>query len=99
MATNIRLENIHTKEIKEIAIGFSWTSLLFGAFVPLLRGDIVWFILSIIIAIVTAGIGWFFIAFIYNKIYAKKLISQGYIPADDVSKNELKMRGIFFKED
>jgi len=45
------------------------------------------------------GLGWIVVPFIYNKIYVKKLISQGFIPADDVSRNELQMRGIFFKKD
>ncbi len=99
MATNIRMENINTKEMKEVAIGFSWTTLLFGAFVPLLRGDVVWFILFFILTIITAGIAWFFIPFMYNKMYIKKLISKGFVPADDVSRNELQLRKIFFNKD
>ena len=99
MAVNIRMENIHTKEIKEAVIGFSWTSLLFGAFVPLLRGDLLWFVIFMILAIMTMGLAWLAVPFIYNKMYIKKLIEKGYIPADDVTKNELKLRGIFFKEE
>jgi len=99
MATTIRMENIHTKEIRDVPIGFSWTTLLFGVFVPLLRGDIKWFFIFLVLAIITGGVAWLVIPFIYNKIYVKGLISKGYVPADDVSKNELRMRNIFFKDD
>jgi hypothetical protein len=99
MATKIRMENVNTKEIRETVIGFSWTVLLFGVFVPLFRGDIKWFLIFLVIAFVTFGFGWLVVPFFYNKIYIRNLISKGFIPADDVSRNELKLRSIYFKED
>jgi len=98
MGRSIQMENIYTGEIKEAAIGFSWTTLFFGIFVPLLRGDILYFVLFLILAFLTIGFSWLVIPFMYNKMYIKNLLENGYIPADDVSKNELRMSGIFFKE-
>lgn len=67
--------------------GFSWTTLFFGAFVPLFRGDLKWFavmvITDILIALPTAGIGliipWIVFACIYNGSYIKDLGKKGYI--------------------
>ena len=92
MAVNVNMENINTKEIKSAVIGFSWTSLLFGAFVPLLRGDILWFVIFMILSFMTLGLAWLVVPFVYNKMFIKKLVEKGYIPADDFSKNELKKR-------
>lgn len=99
MAINIRLENIHTKEIKEAPIGFSWTTLFFGIFVPLLRGDIKWFIISLALAFFTFGISWLIFPFLYNKQYVKDLVSKGYIPYDELSKSELSKRNVYFRND
>ncbi|WP_147694706.1 hypothetical protein [Vogesella mureinivorans] len=86
MAKAIKLKNPHTGLTKTGYIGFSWTTFFFGFFPALFRGDFITFIggfiISIIIALVTAGIGAFFIgiiwAFMYNKYYTRKLIEKGY---------------------
>lgn len=44
MAREVFLRNAIGK-IKKGRVGFSWTVLFFGAFVPLLRGDFVWFLI------------------------------------------------------
>ncbi|MCA0754892.1 DUF2628 domain-containing protein [Paenibacillus sp. N4] len=67
--------------------GFSWTTLFFGFFVPLFRGDLKWFavmlITNVLITIVTAGFGliisWFAFACIYNGSYIKDLGKKGYV--------------------
>jgi hypothetical protein len=90
----VNLKHKDTGVVKTAPLGFSWTTLFFGIFVPLIRGDIKWFIISLVIAIVTAGLGWFVIPFIYNKIYIKNLIEKGYVPADEASKQALIEKGI-----
>ena len=94
----INFKHKDTGVVKTAPLGFSWTSLLFGVFVPLLRGDVKWFFLSLVIALLTFGIGWLFIPFIYNKIYIKNLMEKGYIPADDFSKQALAAKGIIAPE-
>lgn len=71
---------------KEVKIGFSWTTFFFGCFVPLVRGDIKWAIIMIVIALVigsfTFGMGAAIVgivfSFKYNKIYAAGLLEKGY---------------------
>lgn len=65
-------------KIKTAPIGFSWTVLFFGFFPPLFRGDWLWAIVIFLLNIVTYGIGGVVMAFLYNKIYLKNLLSNGY---------------------
>ncbi|MCX7885106.1 MAG: DUF2628 domain-containing protein [Caloramator sp.] len=93
----INLKHKETGITKRCKVGFSWTTLFFGFFVPFLRGDIKWGLLMILIGVISAGIGWLVFPFIYNKIYIRNLVSEGYIPADDYSKNELRRLGVFLE--
>ena len=79
---------------KPVKLGFSWTMLFFGCFVPLFRGDVKWAILSFILAFVTFGISWLVLPFIYNKIYIKEMFEKGWIPSDTTSKDLMKFKGI-----
>ncbi|WP_404405066.1 DUF2628 domain-containing protein [Jeotgalibacillus malaysiensis] len=74
--------------VKEVKVGFSWTTFFFGFFPALFRGDLKWalimFILEAILGSFTLGIGaWItgvVFSFTYNKIYIKELIEKGYTP-------------------
>ena len=80
--------------VKNCKVGFSWTMLFFGLFVPLTRGDLKWTILSLIISLVTFGLGWLVMPFVYNKLYIKGLLESGYLPATDEDKNILAEKSI-----
>lgn len=83
--------------MKKAPVGFSWTMLLFGPFVPLFRGDIKWTILYLLVVFVTLplyGIGWLILPFIYNKRYIINLLERGYKPADEEARIALVRRGI-----
>jgi TPR repeat protein len=84
----IRLTN-NSGLIKEADWGFSWKTLLFGLFVPLVRGDLAWFFIGLFLSICTAGIALLVFPFYYNKIYVKKLLAQGFYPADELSRMTL----------
>ena len=74
--------------IKEVKLGFSWTTLFFGMFPALLRKDFKWAMImlgiSITINLILFGLGALItgviFAFIYNKIYIKNLLMNGYRP-------------------
>jgi hypothetical protein len=64
--------------IRNVKVGFSWTTLFFGVLVPLFRGDFKWFIIMLLCDFTI--VAWFIFPFIYNRIYIKDLIEKGYKP-------------------
>ena len=82
---------------KEAPVGFSWTMLFFGPLVPLLRGDIKWTILHLLVVVITLpifGLGWIILPFIYNKRYIINLLERGYKPPDEETRMLLIKKGI-----
>lgn len=65
-------------EIKQVPLGFSWTTFFFGGFPALFRGDWIVGILVIIGCALTYGIVGLVMSFTYNKMYAKSLFTKGY---------------------
>ena len=65
-------------DIKRAPLGFSWTTLIFGGWVPLIRQDWLVGVLLMIACLVTYGIAGIVMAFFYNKMYAKSLFDKGY---------------------
>ncbi len=90
--------------MKKGLVGFSWTTLFFGPWPALFRGDYGWFGVGLLVAVVSiflAGIPALIynivMAFKYNKIYTKKLvIEQGFKPTDEVGSNLLKKYEIVY---
>ncbi|SFF31544.1 hypothetical protein SAMN04487969_12528 [Paenibacillus algorifonticola] len=88
--------------IKEVKVGFSWTTFFFGFFPALFRGDLKWaaimLVAAIAVGIFTLGIGaWLpgiVFSFIYNKMYIKELLEKGYRPADAQAQAALQNNGI-----
>lgn len=74
-------------------VGFSWTMLFFGMFVPFLRGDIKWFLTSLLLGFLSWGFSWFVFPFFYNSIYIKERLAEGYSPANKESRKILKQYG------
>lgn len=65
-------------EIKKAPMGFSWTTFLFGFFVPLLRGDWIWAVALLILGLLLWWIPAVVMAFFYNKLYMKSLFDRGF---------------------
>ncbi|WP_036626171.1 hypothetical protein [Pantoea sp. AS-PWVM4] len=97
MATKIKMENPQTGESVFGFYGYSWTTLLFGAFPALFRKDFLTFIgvfvVWVILAFLTMGIAPFFMmliwSFMYNKYYTTGLLKKGFIFAATHTENEL----------
>jgi len=80
--------------LKEAKLGFSWTMFFFGPLVPLVRGDMKWFLIGLLISILTSGLAWLVFPFVYNKIYLKELLEKGYAPVNEYDQQALVELGI-----
>lgn len=74
----IYFQNPMTGQVKEAPVGFSWTTFFFGFFPALFRGHWVGFAILFFVGLITFGISNLVFMFIYNKMYIKHLISEGY---------------------
>ena len=72
--TKLILKHPVTHEIKEAPVGFSWTTMFFGAFVPAFRGDWGEVIYMIILGHLSLGLTGFVYMFYYNRFYIDKLV-------------------------
>jgi len=86
MAAAVQMKHKETGIVKTGYYGFSWTSLFFGGFPALLRGDISYGLAVIIAGVLfgafSTGMLWLAVAlvwaFIYNKYYTQRLLQAGY---------------------
>lgn len=60
-----------------IFLGYSWTYLLFGWLVPLIRGEIFVALLHLIFSILTLGIFQVVMSFLYNRQHANRKLNAG----------------------
>lgn len=96
---------------KETKVGFSWTTLFFGFFPAMFRGDTkggsvlaVWYIIKSMI-IYNAGFAMLgviigvdiLLAMCYNKTYIEELLRDGYEPASRHDEQLLRSKGISIK--
>lgn len=96
MATKVVMKKQETGQIKDGFTGFSWTYFFFGFFVPLFRGDQTQ---AIVMHLLLSVVGWFTLnipqlvmAFLYNKQYTVRLITDGFRFADADVVNEKAAR-------
>ncbi|GGD10370.1 DUF2628 domain-containing protein [Pontibacillus salipaludis] len=88
--------------VKEVKLGFSWTTFFFGFIPALIRGDLKWavimFALAAVAGVFTFGLGaWvpgIIFSFVYNKIFIKELLEKGYRPATVEEEAKLQAEGI-----
>ncbi|SDS73502.1 hypothetical protein SAMN05444162_2148 [Paenibacillaceae bacterium GAS479] len=88
--------------LKEVKLGFSWTTFFFGFFPALFRGDLKWaaimFVAGLAAGLFTWGIGlWvpgLIFSFIYNQMYIKELLEKGYYPINEHVEHQMRARGI-----
>ena len=74
----IRVMQNEAGVVKQVKEGFSWTLFFFGFFVPLIRGDLKWFFIMLILHLLTDVLSWLVLPFVYNRIYIDALLEEGY---------------------
>lgn len=74
-------------------IGYSWTYLLFGWFVPLIRGELGIAVLHLVITVVSAGVSQLIFPFIFNRQYMQRMLTAGWY-LDPVDVNYERARGV-----
>jgi hypothetical protein len=79
MATEIYLRHRGTGIRRKAFYGFSWTTLFFGGFPALFRGDLLTGVLLFIASALTCWLAAIIWAFVYNRIHTLKLLEQGYV--------------------
>ena len=90
---------------KEVKFGFSMAAFLLGFIYPLIKGDYITAGIAFVV-IGTAGMIFFplvfvlsmVFGFIYNKMYARRLIKQGWHPFTEEDAQVLKKNGILFND-
>ena len=90
---------------KEVKFGFSMPAFLLGFIYPLIKGDYITAGIAFVI-IGTAGMMFFplvfvlsmVFGFIYNKMYVRRLIKQGWHPFTEEDVQVLKKNGILFND-
>ena len=90
---------------KEVKFGFSMAAFLLGFIYPLIKGDYITAGIAFVIIGITGVIYFPLIfvllvvfGFIYNKMYARRLIKQGWHPFTEEDAQVLKKNGILFND-
>ena len=90
---------------KEVKFGFSWGAFFLGFIYPLIKGD--YMVAEISFAVIGVASMIFFplifvlpmvFGFLYNKMYVKRLIKQGWHPFTEEDAQVLKKNGILFND-
>ena len=95
----IEFTNEYTGQYKTAPVGFSWTTLFFGCFPAMFRSDWKWAAIQFGLALVTAGISWLVMPFIYNKMHIKDLLNKGFVTTDENQSRYLVAKGIVSKQE
>ena len=79
---------------KNCFVGYSWTYLIFGFFVPIFRGEISIGVFHFILSLVTFGIFQLIMPFLYNKQYSIRLLNNSWSLNDSEEKNAIARQKI-----
>lgn len=77
-STKIHFVNPQTNHHREAPVGFAWTVLFFGFFPALFRKDWKWALIIFLLAGMTCYLSTIVFAFLYNRLYIRDLIADGY---------------------
>jgi len=74
----ILLSNPRTGETRRVPRGFSWTTLFFGFFPALLRGDWIGVVFHVGACLLTFGVAGLVLPFFYNRMFERRLRERGF---------------------
>lgn len=74
----VRLIHSPSGIVKEGYVGYSWTYLVFGWFVPVVRGELGVGVLHLVITLVSFGISQLVFPFLYNRQYMVRMLTNGW---------------------
>ena len=63
---------------KDGFVGFSWTYLLFGWFVPVIRGEVGVGLIHLVITFVSFGLSQLIFPFLYNRQFMNRMLTSGW---------------------
>lgn len=90
----IVLTSDESYQIKVVPYLYSWSGLIFGFFVPLLRGDMKWTFIYFLSFALTLNLANIILGFFYNRIYIENLLKNGYEPENEESEILLQLKKI-----
>lgn len=88
MATSVIIRHTQSGLTRKGYVGFSWTYLFFGWFVPLFRGELGVAALHLLFTIFTFGLWQLILCFIYNRQYMTRMRTSGWVLADSEGRND-----------
>ncbi len=77
--------------VKNGYVGWSWSYLVFGWFVPVYRGEIAVGLFHFVLTCFTFGLFQIIMSFLYNKQYMTRLLTEGWVLADSEENNTYAM--------
>ena len=60
-------------------VGYSWTYLIFGWFVPVFRGELVIGLIHLVITLVSFGLSQIVFPFVYKRQYMNRMLTSGWV--------------------
>jgi hypothetical protein len=89
MAQRVMIKHEASGLVRPGYVGFSWTYLFFGWFVPLIRGEIGIAALHVLFTFLTFGLWQLVFCFFYNKQYMTRKLTSGWVLADSPAMDQL----------
>ena len=92
----VRIFHADSGLVKTGYIGYSWTYLLFGWFVPLVRAELGVAVLHFFLTLISAGLSQLIFPFLYNRQYMNRMLTNGWVldiadPNHDLARVKLNM--------
>lgn len=93
----VRMVHVASGLMKDGYVGYSWTYLVFGWFVPVVRGELGVGVLHLVITLISFGISQLIFPFLYNRQYMVRMLTNGWeLDANDPN-YELARRKLHIK--